>query len=240
MLKVNNLNVYYGGIHALKGVSLDVEQGQIVSIIGSNGAGKSTLINSISGIVKYKEGEILYRGEKLPKQAHKIVKSGICQVPEGRIIFANLTVLENLHMGAFLRNDKDGIQKDLNRIFELFPILKEREKQVAGTLSGGEQQMLAMGRGLMSNPDLILLDEPSLGLAPILINTIFDIIVEIKNMGKTILLVEQNAFKALSIADYAYVLEQGVVTLEGYAKDLIKNEKVQEAYLGKKREQGIV
>lgn len=237
MLKVINLNVFYGGIHALKGVSLDVEQGQIVSIIGSNGAGKSTLINSISGIVKYKEGEILYKGEKLPKQAHKIVKSGICQVPEGRIIFANLTVLENLNMGAFLRNDKDGIQKDLNRIFELFPILKEREKQVAGTLSGGEQQMLAMGRGLMSNPDLILLDEPSLGLAPLLINTIFDIIVEIKNMGKTILLVEQNAFKALSIADYAYVLEQGVVTLEGLAKDLIKNEKVQEAYLGKKKAQ---
>lgn len=239
MLKVNNLNVFYGGIHALKGVSLDVEQGQIVSIIGSNGAGKSTLINSISGIVKYKEGEILYRGEKLPKQAHKIVKSGICQVPEGRIVFANLTVLENLNMGAFLRNDKDGIQKDLNRIFELFPKLKEREKQIAGTLSGGEQQMLAMGRGLMSNPDLILLDEPSLGLAPLLINTIFDIIVEIKNMGKTILLVEQNAFKALSIADYAYVLEQGAVTLEGMAKDLIKNEKVQEAYLGKKKEQVI-
>lgn len=239
MLNVNNLNVYYGGIHALKGVSLNVEQGQIVSIIGSNGAGKSTLINSISGIVKYKEGEILYKGEKLPKQAHKIVKSGICQVPEGRIIFANLTVLENLQMGSFLRKDKDGINGDLNRIFELFPILKEREKQAAGTLSGGEQQMLAMGRGLMSNPDLILLDEPSLGLAPLLINTIFDIIIEIKNMGKTILLVEQNAFKALSVADYAYVLEQGIVSLEGMAGDLIKNEKIQEAYLGKKKEQGV-
>lgn len=239
MLNVNNLNVYYGGIHALRGISLNVEQGQIVSIIGSNGAGKSTLINSISGIVKYKEGEILYKGDKLPKHAHKIVKSGICQVPEGRIIFANLTVMENLQMGAFLRKDKEEINRDLNRIFELFPILKEREKQAAGTLSGGEQQMLAMGRGLMSNPDLILLDEPSLGLAPLLINTIFDIIIEIKNMGKTILLVEQNAFKALSIADYAYVLEQGAVSLEGISSELIKNEKIQEAYLGKKKEHTI-
>lgn len=239
MLSVNNLNVYYGGIHALKGVSLKVEQGQIVSIIGSNGAGKSTLINSISGIVKYKDGEILYKSEKLPKQAHKIVKAGVCQVPEGRIIFANLTVMENLRMGSFLRKDKDNISRDLNRIFELFPILKAREKQLAGTLSGGEQQMLAMGRGLMSNPDLILLDEPSLGLAPLLINTIFDIIIEIKNMGKTILLVEQNAFKALSVADYSYVLEQGVVTIEGNSSDLIKNEKIQEAYLGKKKDLAV-
>lgn len=239
MLRVNNLNVYYGGIHALKGVSLKVEQGQIVSIIGSNGAGKSTLINSISGIVKYKEGDVFYKNEKLPKQAHKIVKTGVCQVPEGRIIFANLTVMENLRMGSFLRKDKDNISKDLNRIFELFPILKERERQLAGTLSGGEQQMLAMGRGLMSNPELILLDEPSLGLAPLLINTIFDIIIEIKNMGKTILLVEQNAFKALSVADYAYVLEQGAVTLEGKASDLISNERVQEAYLGKKKENAM-
>ena len=239
MLKVDNLNVFYGGIHALKGVSINVEQGQIVSIIGSNGAGKSTLINSISGIVKYKEGDITYKGSKLPRQAHKIVKSGICQVPEGRIIFANLTVMENLDMGAFLRGDKNGIEKDKKRIFELFPILKEREKQLAGTLSGGEQQMLAMGRGLMSNPELILLDEPSLGLAPLLINTIFDIIIEIKNMGKTILLVEQNAYKALSIADRAYVLEQGVVMLEGDAKKLIKDEKVQEAYLGKKNAQNV-
>jgi branched-chain amino acid transport system ATP-binding protein len=203
MLSVKDLNVFYGGIHALKGVSIDVQEGQIVSIIGSNGAGKSTLINAISGIVKYKDGEILYKGEKLPKHAHKIVKSGICQVPEGRVIFA-------------------------------FPILKERQNQIAGTLSGGEQQMLAMGRGIMSSPELVLLDEPSLGLAPLLINTIFDIIIEIKKMGKTILLVEQNAFKALSVADKAYVLEQGVVAMEGLASDLIKNEKVQEAYLGKK------
>jgi branched-chain amino acid transport system ATP-binding protein len=235
MLKVNDLSVFYGGIHALKGVSIDVEEGKIISIIGSNGAGKSTLINSISGIVKYKEGDILYKGEKLPKYAHKIVKLGICQVPEGRIIFANLTVLENLQMGAFLRNDKKEIEKDMERVFELFPRLKEREKQISGTLSGGEQQMLAMGRGLMSNPDLILLDEPSLGLAPLLINTIFDIILEIKDMGKTILLVEQNAFKALSISDVAYVLEQGTITSHGPAKDLIKDEKIQEAYLGKKK-----
>lgn len=235
MLNVNNLNVFYGGIHALKGVTIEVPEGQIVSIIGSNGAGKSSLINAISGIVKYKDGEVIYKGEKLPKQAHKIVKVGICQVPEGRVIFANLSVRDNLNMGAFLRNDKDGIDKDMKRIFELFPILKERENQIAGTLSGGEQQMLAMGRGLMSNPELILLDEPSLGLAPLLINTIFDIILEIKNMGKTILLVEQNAFKALSIADKAYVLEQGAVTMEGLASDLIKNDKIQEAYLGKKK-----
>ncbi len=235
MLNVNNLNVYYGGIHALKGVTIDVPEGQIVSIIGSNGAGKSSLINAISGIVKYKEGEVIYKGEKLPKQAHKIVKAGICQVPEGRVIFANLTVIENLNMGAFLRNDKSGIDKDMKRVFELFPILKERENQIAGTLSGGEQQMLAMGRGLMSSPEIILLDEPSLGLAPLLINTIFDIIIEIKKMGKTILLVEQNAFKALSIADKAYVLEQGVVTMEGLASDLIKDERIQEAYLGKKK-----
>ncbi|HQO95810.1 MAG TPA: ABC transporter ATP-binding protein [Sedimentibacter sp.] len=235
MLSVKNLNVFYGGIHALKGVTIDVQEGQIVSIIGSNGAGKSTLINAISGIVKYKDGEIIYKDEKLPKQAHKIVKAGICQVPEGRVIFANLTVMENLNMGAFLRTDKDGIQKDLERIFKLFPILKERQKQMAGTLSGGEQQMLAMGRGLMSNPELILLDEPSLGLAPLLINTIFDIIIEIKKMGKTILLVEQNAFKALSVADKAYVLEQGAIVMEGPASDLIKDERIQEAYLGKKK-----
>ena len=240
MLNVNNLNLFYGGIHALKGVTIEVPEGKIVSIIGSNGAGKSSLINAVSGIVKYKDGEIIYKGEKLPKQAHKIVKAGICQVPEGRVIFANLTVKENLNMGAFLRTDKSGIEKDMKRIFELFPILKERENQIAGTLSGGEQQMLAMGRGLMSSPELILLDEPSLGLAPLLINTIFDIIIEIKNMGKTILLVEQNAFKALSIADKAYVLEQGKVTVEGSASELIKNEKIQEAYLGKKKQEEVL
>ena len=233
MLKVRDLNVYYGGIHAIRGVDIDVQKGNIVTIIGSNGAGKSSLLNSISGIVKY-QGFIEFEGKPLPTQAHNVVKSGICQVPEGRIIFANLTVQENLKMGAYLRNDKKATEADFERVYELFPRLKEREKQIAGTLSGGEQQMLAMGRGLMSSPELILLDEPSLGLAPLLINTIFEIIKEIKAMGKTILLVEQNAFKALSVADEAYVLEQGVITVSGKASDLIKDPKIQEAYLGKK------
>lgn len=233
MLKVRDLNVYYGGIHAIRGVDIDVQKGNIVTIIGSNGAGKSSLLNSISGIVKY-QGSIEFEGKPLPTQAHNVVKSGICQVPEGRIIFANLTVQENLKMGAYLRNDKKGIEADFERVYELFPRLKERERQIAGTLSGGEQQMLAMGRGLMSSPELILLDEPSLGLAPLLINTIFEIIKEIKAMGKTILLVEQNAFKALSVADEAYVLEQGIITASGKASDLIKDPKIQEAYLGKK------
>lgn len=198
MLKVKNLNVYYGGIHAIRGIDINVKKGEIVTIIGSNGAGKSSLLNAISGIVKY-QGEIEYEGKPLPPQAHNVVKSGICQVPEGRVIFANLTVHENLKMGAYLRNDAKGIQDDFERVYQLFPRLKEREKQIAGTLSGGEQQMLAMGRGLMSSPELILLDEPCFGLAPLLINTIFDIIREIKEMGKTLLLVEQNAFKALSV-----------------------------------------
>lgn len=233
MLKVRDLNVFYGGIHAIRGIDIDVEKGEIVTIIGSNGAGKSSMLNAISGVVKY-QGSIEYNGEPLSTHAHTVVKSGICQVPEGRIIFANLSVHENLKMGAFLRNDTKGIQADLERVYELFPRLKEREKQIAGTLSGGEQQMLAMGRGLMSSPELILLDEPSLGLAPLLINTIFEIIKEIKSMGKTILLVEQNAFKALSVADKAYVLEQGVITASGKASDLIKDPKIQEAYLGKK------
>ena len=233
MLKVRDLNVYYGGIHAIRGVDIDVRQGDIVTIIGSNGAGKSSLLNAINGSVKY-HGSIELQGRPLPTQPHTVVKSGICQVPEGRITFANLTVQENLKMGAYLRNDAKGIQADFERVYTLFPRLKEREKQIAGTLSGGEQQMLAMGRGLMSSPELILLDEPSLGLAPLLINTIFDIIKEIKAMGKTILLVEQNAFKALSVADEVYVLEQGVITASGHARDLIKDPKIQEAYLGKK------
>ncbi|MBQ8562746.1 MAG: ABC transporter ATP-binding protein [Firmicutes bacterium] len=233
MLKVRDLNVFYGGIHAIRGIDIDVKKGDIVTIIGSNGAGKSSLLNAISGVIKY-QGSIEYEGQSLPQQAHNIVKAGVCQVPEGRLIFANLTVHENLKMGAYLRNDAKGIQADFERVYELFPRLKEREKQVAGTLSGGEQQMLAMGRGLMSSPELILLDEPSLGLAPLLINTIFDIIREIKSMGKTILLVEQNAFKALSVADEAYVLEQGVITASGHAADLIKDSRIQEAYLGKK------
>lgn len=232
MLKVRELNVYYGGIHAIRGIDIDVNKGEIVTIIGSNGAGKSSMLNAISGVVKY-GGTIEYEGKQLPNVAHKVVQSGICQVPEGRIIFANLSVHENLKMGAYLRNDA-GVNDDFERVYKLFPRLKEREKQIAGTLSGGEQQMLAMGRGLMSSPELILLDEPSLGLAPLLINTIFDIIREIKSMGKTILLVEQNAFKALSVADQAYVLEQGAITAKGRAEDLIKDPKIQEAYLGKK------
>lgn len=235
MLEVRDLNVFYGGIHALQGVSIDVEEGKIVSIIGSNGAGKSSLMNALSGVVKY-SGGISFKGRPLSPRAHKIVKSGICQVPEGRLIFANLTTCENLRMGAYLRGDAKAVEVDMERVFELFPRLKERERQIAGTLSGGEQQMLAMGRGLMSAPELILLDEPSLGLAPLLINTIFEIILEIKRMGKTILLVEQNAFKALSVADTAYVLEQGRITASGKASDLLKDPAIAEAYLGKKKE----
>ena len=233
MLEIKDQNVFYGGIHALKGISLEVEQGQIVSMIGSNGAGKSSMMNAISGIVKYKSGEIIYKGEKLPTQANKIVKAGICQVPEGRLIFANLTTYENLMIGAYLRSDKDGIARDLKRVYEIFPRLEERKDQIAGTLSGGEQQMLAMGRGIMSAPDVIMLDEPSLGLAPLLINTIFETIKEIKSMGKTILLVEQNALKALSVADKAYVLEQGRITKSGPGAELLKDPQIAEAYLGK-------
>jgi branched-chain amino acid transport system ATP-binding protein len=235
MLKINNLQVYYGGIHALKGVSLEVNQGEIVSIIGSNGAGKSTLLNSVSGFLKYKEGEISFRDSKLGNNPSKIVKMGVCQVPEGRLVFANLTVKDNLFMGAYLRKDKDGIKEDFEKVYQLFPRLKERENQIAGTLSGGEQQMLAMGRGLMSSPELMLLDEPSLGLAPLLVQTVFDIIVDIRKMGKTILLVEQNAYKALSIADRAYVLEQGNITASGRASEIAGNPKIQEAYLGSKK-----
>lgn len=234
MLRVENLNVYYGGIHALKGVSLDIDKGEIVTIIGSNGAGKSTLLNAISGFLKYKEGFINYKGEKLPINPNKVVKLGICQVPEGRLVFANLTVVDNLMLGAYLRKDFKKIKEDLEKVYTLFPRLKEREKQIAGTLSGGEQQMLAMGRGLMSDPELMLLDEPSLGLAPLLVQTVFDIILDIRKMDKTILLVEQNAYKALSIADRAYVLEQGKIKMEGSAKEIAENPLVQEAYLGAK------
>ena len=240
MLEIRDLNVYYGGIHALKGISLEVEEGQIVSMIGSNGAGKSSMMNAISGIVKYKSGEILYKGQPLPTAANKVVRLGVCQVPEGRLIFANLTVYENLKVGAYLRSDKDGIERDLKRVYEIFPRLEERKNQIAGTLSGGEQQMLAMGRGIMSAPDLIMLDEPSLGLAPLLVNTIFDTIREIKAMGtlgsydpNNYLLVEQNALKALSVADNAYVLEQGRITKSGPGKELLKDPAIAEAYLGK-------
>ncbi|PKL05764.1 MAG: ABC transporter ATP-binding protein, partial [Spirochaetae bacterium HGW-Spirochaetae-9] len=200
MLQINDLHVSYGGIRALRGVSLDVRQGELVTIIGANGAGKSTLLNAISGFLKLSQGEILYKGRKLERRPDLVVKSGICHVPEGRLIFANLTVLDNLGLGAYLRRDKKAVAEDLKKVFGLFPRLKEREQQVAGTLSGGEQQMLAMGRALMTNGDLVLMDEPSLGLAPILVKTVFDIIVQIRAMGKTILLVEQNASRALSVA----------------------------------------
>lgn len=232
MLKVDNLHIYYGGIHALRGVNIEVNSGEIVTIIGSNGAGKSSLLNTISGFLKPREGEILFKGEKLGQIPHKAVKKGICQVPEGRLVFANLSVKDNLILGAYLRKDTKGIASDLERVYHIFPRLKEREKQSVGTLSGGEQQMLAMGRGLMSSPELVMLDEPSLGLAPLLVNTIFEIISDIKAMGKTILLVEQNAYKALKIADRAYVLEQGTIVMSGNAHEIACDPRIQEAYLG--------
>lgn len=231
MLEIKDLNVFYGGIHALRGISLEVEEGQIVSMIGSNGAGKSSMMNAISGLVKYKSGEIFYKGEKLPTQASKIVKAGICQVPEGRLIFANLTTYENLMIGAYLRSDKDGIARDLKRVYEIFPRLEERKNQIAGTLSGGEQQMLAMGRALMSHPKLIVMDEPSMGLSPIYVNEIFDIIQKINSDGTTVLLVEQNAKKALAIANRAYVLETGTIALSGDADKLMNDDSVKKAYL---------
>ncbi len=233
LLEINNLHVYYGAIHALKGISLKVEEGQIVALIGANGAGKTTTLRTISGLLHPKEGSILYHGEPLHEmKAQSIVKAGISHVPEGRRIFAPLTVMENLELGAFLRNDKDGIQKDLEAIFQSFPRLKERTFQQAGTLSGGEQQMLAMGRALMSRPKVLLLDEPSMGLSPIFVQEIFNIIRRINEQGTTVLLVEQNARMALSIADYAYVLETGTISLEGTGAELASSEEVQKAYLG--------
>lgn len=233
LLEINNLHVYYGAIHALKGISLKVEEGQIIALIGANGAGKTTTLRTISGLLHPKEGSILYHGEPLHEmKAQSIVKAGISQVPEGRRIFAPLTVMENLELGAFLRNDKDGIQKDLEAIFQSFPRLKERTFQQAGTLSGGEQQMLAMGRALMSRPKVLLLDEPSMGLSPIFVQEIFNIIRRINEQGTTVLLVEQNARMALSIADYAYVLETGTISLEGTGAEPASSEEVQKAYLG--------
>ncbi|HUW69201.1 MAG TPA: ABC transporter ATP-binding protein [bacterium] len=234
MLSVRDLHVSYGGIHALRGVSLQVNKGEIVTIIGANGAGKSTLLNSISGFLKPSKGDITYQGHVLGRQPARIVKAGICHVPEGRLVFANLSVEDNLYLGAYLRTNRAAIAKSLDRVYALFPRLKEREKQSAGTLSGGEQQMLAMGRALMTDGDLVLMDEPSLGLAPILVQTVFDIIVEIRKLGKTILLVEQNAYKALEVADRAYVLEQGKIIMEGQACDIIENPAIRAAYLGVK------
>ena len=233
MLKIDNIDVYYGAIHALKGISLEVNEGEIVTLIGANGAGKSTTLRTISGLLKPKGGSITFLGQSIVGvRAHEIVKKGISQVPEGRRVFAEMTVMENLDLGAFVRKDKAGIQQDLKHVFELFPRLEERKNQSAGTLSGGEQQMLAMGRALMSRPKLLLLDEPSMGLAPLLIKEIFNIIVDINKSGTTVLLVEQNANMALSIANRAYVLETGRITLSGKAQDLAASEDVRKAYLG--------
>lgn len=233
MLEVKDLEVYYGAIHAVKGISLRVEDGQIVTLIGSNGAGKSTTLHTISGLIEPRSGNILFDGTDITgTPAHKIVASGLVQVPEGRHVFANMSVMENLDMGAYLRKDKDGIEKDKKKVFELFPRLFERKNQLSGTLSGGEQQMLAMGRALMERPRVLLLDEPSMGLAPLLVKEIFSIIKTINEEGTTVLLVEQNANMALSIADYAYVLETGRITLSGPAADLSASEAVRKAYLG--------
>lgn len=233
MLKVEDINVYYGAIHAIKGISLDVPDGEIVALIGSNGAGKSTTLRTISGLLKPKTGKIIYGDQDITGvPAHKIVGMGLCQVPEGRHVFANMTVLENLELGAYLRSDKAGIAQDMEDVFRKFPRLLERKNQLSGTLSGGEQQMLAMGRALMSRPKLLLLDEPSMGLAPLLIKEIFNIIKEINASGTTVLLVEQNANMALSIADKAYVLETGRIALSGTAKELASSEAVRKAYLG--------
>lgn len=233
MLKVQDINVYYGAIHALKGISVEVTEGQIVTLIGANGAGKSTILRTISGLLRAKTGDILFEGKSIGAMpAEEIVKRGVVQVPEGRRIFANMTVEENLELGAYIRSDKAGIRKDINKVFERFPRLLERRTQVAGTLSGGEQQMLAIGRSLMTQPRLLLLDEPSMGLAPLLVKEIFSIIKEINAGGTTILLVEQNANMALSIAHQAYVLETGRITLSGSAKELSESEAVRKAYLG--------
>ena len=233
MLKIENLCVSYGGIKALRGISLEVPDGKIVTLIGANGAGKSTTLRTISGLVKADSGSITYDGQELlGKPINKILEAGIAQSPEGRRVFANLTVLENLKAGAYLRKDKDGIEKDIKWVYELFPRLEERNWQLAGTLSGGEQQMLAMGRALMSNASMLMLDEPSMGLSPLLVQEIFDIIRDIHKEGMTILLVEQNAQMALSVADRAYVLETGHVVMDGTGAELLTNERVRNAYLG--------
>ncbi|HHU31310.1 MAG TPA: ABC transporter ATP-binding protein [Clostridia bacterium] len=233
MLKLDKIDVYYGAIHALKNLSLEVNEGEIVTLIGANGAGKSTTLKTISGLIRPKNGDVLFNEQSIISvPAQNIVKMGISQVPEGRRIFANLTVLENLEMGAYLRKDKAGIKETMEKVFDKFPRLKERLSQRAGTLSGGEQQMLAMGRALMSQPKLLLLDEPSMGLAPILVKEIFSIIKEINEQGTTILLVEQNANMALSIASRAYVLETGRIVASGSASELLASEQIKKAYLG--------
>ena len=233
MLKVEKLNVHYGVIHALKDVSIEVKEGEIVSLIGANGAGKTTLLQTISGLLKKTSGEVVFLGKSMNKvSAKNIVKEGITQVPEGRHIFSGMSVYENLLMGAYLRKDKDGIKADLQDIYQRFPILEKRSSQDASTLSGGEQQMLAMGRALMARPKILLLDEPSMGLAPILVKEIFNIIKDINEKGTTVLLVEQNAKMALSIADRAYVMETGNIVMTGTGAELVNSPEIQKAYLG--------
>ena len=233
LLNVEDIHVYYGSIHAIKGVSFAVNEGEIVTLIGANGAGKSTCLNAISGLLRPREGSISFLGRNLTKTPpHRIVEMGAAQVPEGRLIFPELTVRENLDLGAFLRSDRDGIASDMDYVFELFPILKERISQQGGTLSGGEQQMLAVGRALMARPKLLLLDEPSLGLAPIIIQQIFSIIQKVNADGTTVFLVEQNANQALRIAHRGYVMENGRIAMEGRASDLLASEEVRKAYLG--------
>ena len=234
LLKVTDLVVSYGGIEALKGISFEVDQGQIVTLIGANGAGKSTTLRTISGLVSPKEGRIYFEGRDITDyNTQKIVETGIAMVPEGRRVFANLTVLENLRIGAYLRKDKPSVEEDIEYIYTLFPRLKERSWQLAGTLSGGEQQMLAVGRAMMTRPKLIMMDEPSLGLAPLVVRDIFRIIQTLKETGMTVLLIEQNANAALHACDYAYVLETGRITLEGTGDELLASKAIQEAYLGK-------
>ena len=233
LLEVQDIQVYYGMIQALKGVSFSVNEGEVIALIGANGAGKTTTLHTVTGLLRAKSGHIIYDGQDITKvPAHKIVTMGMAHVPEGRRVFANMTVLQNLKMGAFTRSDKNEIESTIEMIYKRFPRLKERQNQTAGTLSGGEQQMLAMGRALMSRPRIILMDEPSMGLSPIFVNEIFDIIREVSESGTTVLLVEQNAKKALSIADRAYVLETGSITMDGKAEDLLNDEAVQKAYLG--------
>jgi branched-chain amino acid transport system ATP-binding protein len=233
MLKIKDINVYYGVIHALKNISIEVNEGEIVTLIGANGAGKTSTLRSVSGLTPIKSGEITFEGKKINTlKGHQITGIGISHVPEGRRIFANMSVMENLELGAYLRKDKKNLSKDYDMVFDKFPRLKERVKQQAGTLSGGEQQMLAMGRALMLRPKILLLDEPSMGLAPLFVKDIFSIIEEINKAGTTILLVEQNAHMALSIADKAYVIETGRIVLEGSAEELLNNDSVKSAYLG--------
>lgn len=233
MLELKSIASYYGKIQALKGIDLEVPEGGIVAILGANGAGKSTTLKTISGLIQPRQGQILFQEQAIHrKEPHQIVRLGICQVPEGRDIFMGLTVQENLKMGAFTRNDAKAVQRDMERIFQSFPILNERARQQAGTLSGGEQQMLAIARGLMSNPKLMLLDEPSLGLAPLMVEEIFRIIAEINNEGVTILLVEQNANMALQTARYGYVMETGTIALHDSAENLVQNDYVRKVYLG--------